>query len=599
MSPPRRPLEGLAEMRRRPAVCAMRIANCFCYASTATPGAPPAARRPPQIPSFEFRWFLPPFFARGAFEPSGDRWLDDMTCRHKLTGRALKRSGKRREARPPICSNRERVQGATVPRNALTLSMPKSRTSRSTPRAEASTALPYSGRSLRPGAAAVDYSWLERQFCHSTEEDSEAKVEDERVGSSRMVHQKTPANGGRQWSSEEDELLLAALDQYGPKWTAVAHAVGHERTQAMCRNRYQRMMAPNQGKRALNRSTAGESRLGHACKEGMPSAAGAEQPARYAETSAQRRREALPAAAHGVVDTLAPLAIQRPHVRLSPALPGVAPSAAHGAGLHLTGSLNLMDDFDAMTECDEDDGLDELESAGALDEDSLGSLSGEARFPQPRPPVMISSHAAAYAALATLGESTTQHAPVCELMGTCPPPGGPLPSPPPLPPSVPSDPLLDLAPPTLAPSHSFLAESLFPGTALRCEGASSSSIGSTAGGAGPEPPPASVAAGPAASTAASAAGGSCAPATVVSAAKTLSSAVLTELDFTPSSLFMSDLLGLSERPSSPPPALGSLSTACIDSGSLSTACIDSDSPPSLTDSLTRLASLSDVIRLVC
>ena len=61
---------------------------------------------------------------------------------------------------------------------------------------------------------------------------------------------------GNAWQAHEDKVLLDAIDQHGCRWTMVVkvmRAAGLGRTQAMCRNRYQRMKAPSKtGKEGKN-----------------------------------------------------------------------------------------------------------------------------------------------------------------------------------------------------------------------------------------------------------------------------------------------------------------------------------------------------------
>lgn len=73
----------------------------------------------------------------------------------------------------------------------------------------------------------------------------------------------------RSWEAEEDDVLIAAINELGCKWKAVASNLPG-RSEAMCRNRYQRLMAPRKegGKcTSRNRCTrCGEMKRGHTCR---------------------------------------------------------------------------------------------------------------------------------------------------------------------------------------------------------------------------------------------------------------------------------------------------------------------------------------------
>lgn len=75
----------------------------------------------------------------------------------------------------------------------------------------------------------------------------------------------------RSWDADEDAVLLDAIatirgPQNRPDWSAIAKVVGRNRTTAMCRNRYQRMMAKHdrgsskRSKRAADNGTGAMNR---------------------------------------------------------------------------------------------------------------------------------------------------------------------------------------------------------------------------------------------------------------------------------------------------------------------------------------------------
>jgi len=69
----------------------------------------------------------------------------------------------------------------------------------------------------------------------------------------------------RPWEPEEDTALLNAVERHGPKWKVIVTELGG-RTEAMCRNRYQRIRAPLNGAPSRNRCTfCGELKRGHTC----------------------------------------------------------------------------------------------------------------------------------------------------------------------------------------------------------------------------------------------------------------------------------------------------------------------------------------------
>jgi len=74
------------------------------------------------------------------------------------------------------------------------------------------------------------------------------------------------------WTYDEDAKLRAAVQNYGNRWRKIA-GIFPDRTEAMCRNRYTRMLAPNRPnmknwKQPRNRCNAcGELKKGHSCKE--------------------------------------------------------------------------------------------------------------------------------------------------------------------------------------------------------------------------------------------------------------------------------------------------------------------------------------------
>jgi len=79
-----------------------------------------------------------------------------------------------------------------------------------------------------------------------------------------------PVVCGRNWLPMEDARLLSAVEKYGSSWKQIAEALkplGTRRTTAMCRNRYQRIVAPTQpGKEGRNRcKKCGQVKRGHTC----------------------------------------------------------------------------------------------------------------------------------------------------------------------------------------------------------------------------------------------------------------------------------------------------------------------------------------------
>lgn len=69
----------------------------------------------------------------------------------------------------------------------------------------------------------------------------------------------------KSWEPEEDLALKQAIEEHGSQWKKIASLLPG-RTEAMCRNRYQRMQAPLQGKAGRNLCTAcGQIKRGHTC----------------------------------------------------------------------------------------------------------------------------------------------------------------------------------------------------------------------------------------------------------------------------------------------------------------------------------------------
>jgi len=92
-----------------------------------------------------------------------------------------------------------------------------------------------------------------------------------RVNFGRPMPPMTPSTASgtaRSWMAEEDERLIAAIEEHGSSWRKVAVQVGGGRTEAMCRNRHQRMQQVNQEDfKGRNRCTAcGEIKRGHSCQ---------------------------------------------------------------------------------------------------------------------------------------------------------------------------------------------------------------------------------------------------------------------------------------------------------------------------------------------
>ena len=74
----------------------------------------------------------------------------------------------------------------------------------------------------------------------------------------------------RSWVAEEDRVLLASLEELGPRWRVIAKRLP-ARTEAMCRNRWQRIRdGAKYGIRSRNRcNTCGELKRGHTCQTQM------------------------------------------------------------------------------------------------------------------------------------------------------------------------------------------------------------------------------------------------------------------------------------------------------------------------------------------
>jgi len=74
----------------------------------------------------------------------------------------------------------------------------------------------------------------------------------------------------RVWEYEEDQALLAAVSKFGKRWREIARLF-HNRSEAMCRNRYTRIFAPHRPemkgwKPSVNRCNAcGQLKKGHSC----------------------------------------------------------------------------------------------------------------------------------------------------------------------------------------------------------------------------------------------------------------------------------------------------------------------------------------------
>jgi len=107
---------------------------------------------------------------------------------------------------------------------------------------------------------------------------------------------------GRSWEPNEDETLMKMISELGHNWKRVAAELPG-RTEAMCRNRYQRIMAPRKGAAPRNRCKAcGELKRGHTCLARVrPGAVGAPRPA-----------IAAPAFGHVAYDSLQLHEIERP-----------------------------------------------------------------------------------------------------------------------------------------------------------------------------------------------------------------------------------------------------------------------------------------------
>jgi len=77
------------------------------------------------------------------------------------------------------------------------------------------------------------------------------------------------AVSGRMWAAGEDKVLKQAVIDYGPRWKLIANAIKHlgtGRTAAMCRNRYQRIRAMQNGKACKNKcKRCGQFKRGHTC----------------------------------------------------------------------------------------------------------------------------------------------------------------------------------------------------------------------------------------------------------------------------------------------------------------------------------------------
>ena len=402
-------------------------------------------------------------------------------------------------------------------------------------------------------------------------------------------------NGARSWDPEEDTRLRNAIEEVGCKWMAVAQLVGGGRSPAMCRNRFQRMQAPIHGKRAVNLCSAcGQPKRGHTCNAKL-------------DTDALERIQQHPplpfaaaapgGAPGGVVDTLRPRTLQgdqlRAPLRDLPVRPRPSPSLAHPAALEVPDmapevgaalevpdmapvvgaalevpdmapevgvDASYVDEFDAMTEYDDEPhmALDECPASGgggsggggggtgtgtgtarggsAFERPGAGGAGGSA-FERPGSAtgaisggtssstsesaqlggrMMLEHHEAAYSSaywtLAALGMAL----------------GSPVTTPEP-------------TRPPLVPFPSYVADELFPATSLRRSVCTEPSDVSTALDTAFDTVP------------------------WLDCTKTLDTALggaIAELDFTPASHFVSELLGLerhterhTERPSSPTPSV--------------------------------------------
>ena len=201
----------------------------------------------------------------------------------------------------------------------------------------------------------------------------------------------TPFNNcARSWNPEEDTRLRNAIDDVGCKWMAVAQLVGGGRSPAMCRNRFQRMQAPIHGKRAVNLCSAcGQPKRGHTCIAKLDAKLQRHPPLPFAAA-------APGGAPDDVVDTLRPRALHGDQLRAPlrdlpvPRLPSSSLSVPRrpSPSLGLPATLEVpdmapevgvdasyVDEFDAMTEYDDEPHmtLDECPASGGA---SGGSGSG-------------------------------------------------------------------------------------------------------------------------------------------------------------------------------------------------------------------------------
>ena len=231
--------------------------------------------------------------------------------------------------------------------------------------------------SLRPRTDVKDYELETFQWGVDDSDELDTSPPRQRPRSSLQTRDDlhgTPFNNcARSWNPEEDTRLRNAIEDVGCKWMAVAQLVGGGRSPAMCRNRFQRMQAPIHGKRAVNLCSAcGQPKRGHTCIAKLDSDA----------LKRIQRHPPLPfaAAAPGgapddVVDTLRPRAPKGVQLRAplrdlpvpprpSPSLsipPRPSPSLGHPATLEVPDmapevgvDASYVDEFDAMTEYDDE-----------------------------------------------------------------------------------------------------------------------------------------------------------------------------------------------------------------------------------------------------
>lgn len=101
-------------------------------------------------------------------------------------------------------------------------------------------------------------------------DEAAADDDDDHSASDGSPLAKRPLVLGRTWHPHEDAALLAAFEKHPSQWKLISNElmrIGADRSTAMCRNRFQRIQAPQQpGKEGRNRcKRCGQIKRGHTC----------------------------------------------------------------------------------------------------------------------------------------------------------------------------------------------------------------------------------------------------------------------------------------------------------------------------------------------